>query len=54
MAWVWGFAGHAQAQRVASYVLFVVGGVVPFVYFWSRVRFTYRATNGQLDLNLFK
>jgi NADH-quinone oxidoreductase subunit H len=54
MAWIWGFDGHEQAQRVASIVLFVVGGVVPFVYFWSRVRYTYRVTNGQLDLNLFK
>jgi NADH-quinone oxidoreductase subunit H len=54
MAWMWGFAGRAQAQRVASLVVFVVGGVVPFVYFWSRVRYTYRTTNGQFDLNLFK
>ncbi|MBI5482244.1 MAG: NADH-quinone oxidoreductase subunit NuoH [Deltaproteobacteria bacterium] len=54
MAWMWGFQGHAQAQRIASIVLFVGGGLVPFVYFWSRVRYTYRVTNGQLDLNLFK
>jgi NADH-quinone oxidoreductase subunit H len=54
MAWLWGFRGHEQAQRIASIVLFVVGGLVPFAYFWSRVRATYRATNGQLDLNLFK
>jgi NADH-quinone oxidoreductase subunit H len=54
LAWIWGFQGHAQAQRIASFTLFVVGGIVPFVYFWSRVRYTYRVTNGQLDLNLFK
>jgi NADH-quinone oxidoreductase subunit H len=54
MTWIWGFDGHAQAQRIASWVLFAVGGLGPFFYFWSRVRYTYRMTHGQLDLNLFK
>jgi NADH-quinone oxidoreductase subunit H len=54
MVWIYGFQGHAQAQRIASIVLFVVGGLLPFAYFWSRVRYTYRMTNGQFDLNLFK
>jgi NADH-quinone oxidoreductase subunit H len=54
MAWVWAFAGHPGAQRVASIVVFVVGGLLPLAYFVSRVRYTYKATNGQLDLNLFK
>jgi len=35
-------------------VLFVVGGIAPTLYFWSRVRYTFRATNGQFDINLFR
>jgi len=54
LAWVWAFADHPGAQRVASIVLFVVGGLLPLAYFVSRVRYTYRVTHGQLDLNLFK
>ena len=54
MGWVWGFAGHAQAQRIASLALFVVGGLMPLAYFVSRVRYTYRVTNGRFDWNLFK
>ena len=53
-AWVWLFAGHAMAQRIASVVVFVVMGLGLCAYFWSRVIYTYRATNGKFDLNLFR
>jgi NADH-quinone oxidoreductase subunit H len=53
-AWVWILTGHGTAQRVASVVCFVVLGLGVLAYFWSRVIYTYRATNGKFDLNLFR
>jgi len=54
MAWAWAFSGRPVLQRWAQVVLFVVGGIAPTLYFWSRVRYTFRATNGQFDINLFR
>ena len=52
--WMVAFARHAAAQRIASLCVFVVMGLGLTAYFWSRVLYTYRATNAKFDLNLFR
>jgi NADH-quinone oxidoreductase subunit H len=52
--WTWAMISHPTAQRIASLVVFGVGGVGLLAYFLSRVRYTYRATNGKFDFNIFR
>ncbi|HEY3354627.1 MAG TPA: NADH-quinone oxidoreductase subunit NuoH [Polyangia bacterium] len=52
--WVWAFAGHPGAQLVASGVVTFVCGILPLAYFLLRVRYTYRATGGKFDFNVFR